>query len=131
MPFYGTGEHMDFEGRNLRADFDSVSVMSLYLPSGTNMDRLDHKFMFMDDFQNYQRIKRHSKPYYLRDYNICHEAIDIHDPVRNKKCFWILPQERAWLDQFMKSGFVDSFRHFNNGATSIFMVELPCWSKRK
>jgi exodeoxyribonuclease-3 len=58
MPFYGTGiEHMDFEGRNLRADFDSVSVMSLYLPSGTNMDRLDHKFMFMDDFQNYQRTK--------------------------------------------------------------------------
>jgi exodeoxyribonuclease-3 len=42
----GTGiEHMDFEGRNLRVDFDDVSIMSLYLPSGTNMLRLDHKFM--------------------------------------------------------------------------------------
>jgi exodeoxyribonuclease-3 len=39
--------HMDFEGRNLRADFDDVSVMSLYLPSGTNLDRLDHKFKYM------------------------------------------------------------------------------------
>jgi exodeoxyribonuclease-3 len=45
-------DHMDFEGRNLRADFDDFSV-SLYLPSGTNIDRLDHKFKFMDDFQNY------------------------------------------------------------------------------
>jgi exodeoxyribonuclease-3 len=50
--FYGTGiEHMDFEGRNI--DFDALSVMSLYLPSGTNAERLGHKFMYMDDFQNY------------------------------------------------------------------------------
>jgi exodeoxyribonuclease-3 len=40
--FYGTGiEHMDFEGRNIRLDFDALSVMSLYLPSGTNAERLD------------------------------------------------------------------------------------------
>ena len=45
---YGTGiQHMDFEGRNLRVDFDDVSIMSLYLPSGTNMDRLDFKFQYM------------------------------------------------------------------------------------
>ena len=51
---FGTGiEHMDFEGRNVRVDFDDLSVMSLYLPSGTNIDRLSHKFRFMDDFQNY------------------------------------------------------------------------------
>ena len=48
------------------------------------------------------------------DYNICHEAIDIHDPVRNKNVSGFLPQERSWLDGFMKSGFVDSFRHFNS-----------------
>jgi exonuclease III len=39
--------------RKIRVDFDELSVMSLYLPSGTNSERLDHKFMFMDDFQNY------------------------------------------------------------------------------
>lgn len=113
---YGTGiEHMDFEGRNLRIDFDGFSVMSLYLPSGTNIDRLDHKFKYMDDFQDYIDQLKNEIPNLIicGDYNICHEAIDIHDPVRNKNVSGFLPQERAWLDIFMKSGFIDSFRHFN------------------
>ena len=44
---------MDFEGRVLRIDFDEISVMSLYLPSGTNTDRLEFKFRFMYDFKEY------------------------------------------------------------------------------
>ncbi len=113
---FGTGiEHMDFEGRNIRVDFDAFSVMSLYLPSGTNLDRLDHKFMYMDDFQNYVNTLKNTNPNLIicGDYNICHESIDIHDPVRNKTVSGFLPEERAWLDGFMKSGFIDSFRHFN------------------
>ncbi|WP_281336699.1 exodeoxyribonuclease III [Flavobacterium eburneipallidum] len=113
---FGTGiEHMDFEGRNIRVDFDDLSVMSLYLPSGTNIERLNHKFMFMDDFQNYINELKKEIPNLVicGDYNICHEAIDIHDPIRNKKVSGFLPEERAWLDAFMKSGFVDSFRHLN------------------
>ena len=51
---YGTGiESMDFEGRNIRADFDDFSVMSLYLPSGTNLLRLDHKLNYMKIFKEY------------------------------------------------------------------------------
>ena len=114
--FYGTGiEHMDFEGRNLRADFENLSVMSLYLPSGTNIDRLGHKFKYMDDFHNYIMHLKKDIPNLVicGDYNICHEAIDIHDPIRNQTVSGFLPQERAWLDAFMKSGFIDSFRHFN------------------
>lgn len=113
---YGTGiEHMDFEGRNLRADFENLSVMSLYLPSGTNIDRLDHKYKYMDDFHNYIMHLKKDIPNLVicGDYNICHEAIDIHDPIRNQTVSGFLPQERAWLDTFMKSGFIDSFRHFN------------------
>ena len=112
----GTGiEHMDFEGRNLRLDFEDFSVMSLYLPSGTNSARLDHKFMYMDDFQNYISNLKKEIPNLIicGDYNICHEAIDIHDPIRLKTVSGFLPQERTWLDLFMKNGFVDSFRHFN------------------
>ncbi|WP_396175565.1 exodeoxyribonuclease III [Flavobacterium sp.] len=113
---YGTGiASMDYEGRNLRADFDTFSVMSLYLPSGTNIDRLDHKFKYMDDFQEYvNRIKIELPNLIIcGDYNICHEAIDIHDPIRNATVSGFLPVERAWLDRFMKNGFIDSFRHFN------------------
>ena len=51
---YGTGiESMDFEGRNIRADFDGISVMSMYLPSGTNDARLAHKFEYMDMIHDY------------------------------------------------------------------------------
>jgi exodeoxyribonuclease-3 len=113
---FGTGiDHMDFEGRNLRIDFDDFSVMSLYLPSGTNIDRLDHKFKYMDDFQNYIDELKMEIPNLIicGDYNICHEAIDIHDPIRNKTVSGFLPEERAWIDKFMKSGFIDTFRFFN------------------
>jgi len=113
---YGTGiDYMDFEGRNLRADFNGVSVMSLYLPSGTNLDRLEHKLKYMADFQAYINELKSTYPnlVILGDYNICHEAIDIHDPVRNKNVSGFLPVEREWIGNFMESGFIDSFRHFN------------------
>lgn len=112
----GSGiNYMDIEGRILRADFDTVSVMSLYLPSGTNIERLDFKFTFMDDFQDYINQLKVSHPNLVicGDYNICHQAIDIHDPIRNANVSGFLPVERKWLDNFMKSGFIDSFRHFN------------------
>lgn len=114
---FGTGiEHMDFEGRNLRADFDGVSIMSLYLPSGTNIQRLDHKFKFMDDFQNYIDNLKVEVPNLVicGDYNICHESIDIHNPAQSKNVSGFLPEERLWIGAFMKSGFIDSFRHFNS-----------------
>ena len=113
---YGTGiSHMDFEGRNIRLDFDNVSVMSLYLPSGSNIARIAHKFKFMDDFLEYVNQVKKEIPNLVicGDYNICHEAIDIHDPVRNKRVSGFLPEERDWIGRFIKSGFIDSFRYFN------------------
>lgn len=113
---YGTGiDYMDSEGRNLRLDFDDFSVMSLYLPSGTNIDRLDHKLTYMADFQDYIDNLKKEIPNLIicGDYNICHQAIDIHDPIRNAKVSGFLPVEREWLDGFIKSGFVDSFRFLN------------------
>ena len=116
---FGTGiESMDFEGRNIRADFDGVSVMSLYLPSGTNLARLEHKLEYMDLFQDYINILKKEVPNLIicGDYNICHEAIDIHDPMRNKNVSGFLPEERAWMSQFLENGFVDAFREFNSEA---------------
>jgi exodeoxyribonuclease-3 len=106
---------MDAEGRNVRADFDGVSVMSLYLPSGTNIERLSHKFQYMDDFERYINQLKKEVPNLVigGDYNICHQAIDIHDPTRNATVSGFLPEEREWLDGFIKSGFIDSFRFLN------------------
>lgn len=116
---YGTGiESMDFEGRNIRADFDDFSVMSLYLPSGTNLLRLDHKLSYMKMFQEYiDTLKLSLKKLIITgDYNICHKPIDIHNPERNKNTSGFLPIERSWLDTFISSGFVDSFREINNSS---------------
>ena len=112
---YGTGiSYMDFEGRNIRVDFKDFSVMSLYLPSGTNHDRLEFKLKYMDDFLDYiKKLNVEIKNLIIAgDYNICHKAIDIHDPIRNKNVSGFLPIEREWLQKFIDSGFIDSFREF-------------------
>jgi exodeoxyribonuclease-3 len=125
----GTGiASMDREGRNLRADFDDFSVMSMYLPSGTGDDRLAFKLNYMDEFYDYSLQLRKEVPNLIvcGDYNICHEPIDIHDPVRLKNVSGFLPVEREWLSKFMDSGFVDSFRYLNPG-----VQQYSWWSYRQ
>ncbi|TCI92229.1 exodeoxyribonuclease III [Tenacibaculum sp. M341] len=112
---YGTGiASMDNEGRNVRVDYDDVSVMSMYLPSGTNKDRLDFKFNYMDEIQEYVTNLRQEIPNLVvcGDYNICHEEIDIHNP-KMKGVSGFLPEEREWIGKFIDSGFIDSFRFKN------------------
>ena len=116
---YGTGiDYMDFEGRNIRADFDGFSFMSMYLPSGTSDARLQFKFRYMDDFIRYAQDLQKDFPNLIisGDYNICHQPRDIHDPIRLQHVSGFLPEERAWLTDFIQSGFVDSFRQFDDRA---------------
>ena len=111
----GTGiESMDFEGRNIRADFNGISVMSLYLPSGTNAARLDHKLEYMDMFQQYINNLKKEIPNLVicGDYNICHKEMDIHNP-KMKNVSGFLPVEREWIGSFIESGFVDAFRYIH------------------
>jgi exodeoxyribonuclease-3 len=90
--------------------------MSLYIPSGTNIDRLDFKFKYMDDFTDYIHDIKNSIPNLIigGDYNICHRKIDIHDPIRNAKFSGFLPEEREWLDKFINNGFIDTYRYLNS-----------------
>ncbi|RZK50628.1 MAG: exodeoxyribonuclease III [Pedobacter sp.] len=114
---YGCGEEwIDQEGRVLRADFDDFSLMSLYLPSGSSGDlRQEKKYEFLNFFSNYtENLKVHYPNLIISgDYNICHKAIDIHNPKSNANTSGFLPEERAWMDGFMGQGWIDSFRHFN------------------
>jgi exodeoxyribonuclease-3 len=114
---YGCGiEAYDSEGRVLRADFDDFSIISAYFPSGTSGDhRQEVKEAFLEDFFRYIQELCKSIPRLIisGDYNICHQAIDIHDPVRNKNSSGFLPHEREWMTKFMDSGFMDSFRKFH------------------
>lgn len=106
----------DFEGRNIRVDFGDITILSTYFPSGTTGDvRQDFKMKFLADFQKYAEELRKERPNLIicGDYNICHRAIDIHNPVSNAKSSGFLPEERDWMEQFLNSGYTDSFRHLN------------------
>jgi len=106
----------DDEGRLIQAEFDNFSFLSAYFPSGTTGDiRQDFKYEFLDDIYGYMQDLRREHPNLILsgDYNICHKAIDIHNPVSNKNSSGFLPDERAWMDKFTESGFIDTFRHFN------------------
>lgn len=106
----------DDEGRLIQAEFDNFSFLSAYFPSGTTGDiRQDFKYEFLDDIYGYMQDLRNEHPNLILsgDYNICHKAIDIHNPVSNKNSSGFLPDERAWMDKFTESGFIDTFRHFN------------------
>ncbi len=114
---YGSGvTESDKEGRVIRADFGDVSVMSIYAPSGSSgEERQDFKMLWLASFQKYLNKLKKERPKLILagDFNICHKSIDIHNPISNAKSSGFLPEERAWMDQFLEKGFVDSFRHFN------------------
>lgn len=114
---YGCGiEDYDFEGRVIRVDFEDVSVMSIYFPSGTTGDiRQDFKYRFLDDIYTYAHKLLETVPNLLvcGDFNICHRAIDIHNPKSNANTSGFLPAERDWMEKFINSGFIDTFRFLN------------------
>ena len=109
-------EQYDREGRVLRLDFKDYSIMSLYLPSGSSGDeRQAFKDVFLIDFHKYIAELKKEVPRLIisGDYNICHRAIDIHNPKSNKNSSGFLEHERAWVTDFLDLGFKDSFRELN------------------
>ena len=109
-------EKYDNEGRILRADYGDFSVLSCYFPSGSSGEhRQEFKMAFLEDFMAYiNELKQTRKKILISgDINICHEAIDIHNPVSNKKSSGFLPEERQWITDFLASGFKDTFRELD------------------
>ncbi len=105
---------VDAEGRWLEARFGKLSVVSLYMQSGSSSDaRQQVKFDFMARFMPYLKSLRRKRREYVicGDWNIAHRKIDIRNWRGNQKNSGFLPEERAWLDElFDEAGFVDAFR---------------------
>ena len=114
---YGCGQEIyENEGRMVRLDFENLSVASIYHPSGTSgEERQAFKMKWLDFFQSYAlELQKQIPPLVLcGDYNICHREIDIHDPKGNRNHSGFLPEEREWIDGFIRSGFTDSFRYLH------------------
>jgi exodeoxyribonuclease III len=106
----------DIEGRLLQIETKDFTLLSVYMPSGTTGEvRQAYKYEWLDDFYNYISVLKQTVPNLIicGDYNICHKPIDIHNPTKNLNTSGFLPEERAWLDKFEASGFIDTFRFFN------------------
>lgn len=107
----------DAEGRYIRADFGNLSVISVYMPSGSSgPERQAAKFRFMEVFLPHLRSLRAEGREFLicGDWNIAHQAIDLKNWRSNQKNSGFLPEERAWLTQvFAELEFVDIFRQLN------------------
>ncbi len=106
----------DAEGRVIRADYGDLSIISVYHPSGSSgEERQAFKMQWLNDFERFTQNLRESRNQLVisGDYNICHQPIDIHDPIRNATSSGFLPEERQWMSHFLSLGFVDTFRQMN------------------
>ena len=127
---YGLGfDDFDREGRYVQADFGSLSIASVYLPSGSSSaERQQMKFRFMALFMPWLMTRRADGRDYILcgDWNIAHRVIDLKNWRSNQKNSGFLPEERAWLDQlFDDVGYVDAFRVVNQEAD-----QYTWWSNR-
>jgi len=120
---------LDSEGRYLQADYKGLSVISLYVPSGSSSDEAqDRKYRFLEVFVEHLRSLRRKRREFIicADWNICHKEIDLKNWRPNRKNSGFLPEERAWLDTvYDEIGYIDSFRLVNKEAE-----QYTWWSNR-
>ncbi len=127
---FGLGwEPCDSEGRFIQADYKGVSVISMYVPSGSsNEQALERKLRFHDQLMPELKSMRRKKREFIicADWNTCHKPIDLKNWKANQKNSGFLPIERAWLDQlYDEVGYIDGFRLLNQNPD-----EYTWWSNR-
>jgi exodeoxyribonuclease-3 len=122
-------EEFDREGRMLLLVFADFVLYNIYFPNGSSSDeRLSFKMRFYDAWlEHAQQWKEQGKEVICcGDFNTCHKEIDIARPKANAKRSGFLPEERAWMDKLVDSGFVDSFRYIHPDAKDRY----SWWSNR-
>lgn len=124
-------EEFDAEGRYIEFRYGNLSVVSLYLPSGSSKpERQDAKYRFMDHFLPILQGWINSGRRYVicGDWNIAHQQIDLKNWKSNQKNSGFLPEERAWMGQVLnQQGWVDTYRQLYPEATG---EAYTWWSNR-
>ncbi|SHI97831.1 exodeoxyribonuclease-3 [Desulfatibacillum alkenivorans DSM 16219] len=107
-------EH-DAEGRVITLEYDDFYLMNVYFPNAQpKLVRLDWKLGFNQTLHKFANALGEKKSVVLcGDYNVAHKPIDLANPKQNEQNPGYSPEERAWMDEFIDSGYVDTFRMFN------------------
>ena len=106
----------DAEGRTIIADYGNFLLYNIYYPNGkASKERLQYKMAFYDAFQNHAENNRKKGKSIVAcgDVNTAHKEIDLARPAENSKVSGFLPEERAWIDQFLAAGYIDTLREFH------------------
>lgn len=109
-------QRFDSEGRVLTLEFKDFYFVNIYFPnSGPELKRLQYKLDFNTRLQNFvEELVRKKSVVICGDYNVAHKEIDLKNPKANVKNAGFTPEERAWMDDFLAAGFIDTFRLFNS-----------------
>ena len=114
---YGTNnDEFDNEGRCISLEFDDFYFINVYFPNAQDkLKRIDYKIAFNDNLLNFINGLDNKKAKIIcGDYNVAHKEIDLKNPKTNKNNAGFSAPERAWMDKFIDSGYVDTFRMFNS-----------------
>ena len=108
-------DKFDSEGRVVTLEYDSFFLVNIYFPnSGAELKRLDFKLEFNSTLHTFlDNLSSEKAVVICGDYNVAHKEIDIKNPKANVKNAGFTPEERAWMDHFIKSGYINTFRLFN------------------
>ncbi len=120
---YGMGlEEHDDEGRLITLEFDSFYFATVYVPnSKRELERLDYRMKWEDDFRSYILTLNKSKPIvFCGDLNVAHKEIDLKNPKTNHNNAGFTDNEREKLGALLESGFTDTFRYFYPDTTGAY-----------
>lgn len=121
-------DKFDNEGRTIILEYPDFTLINVYIPNGKkNEERLQYKMDFSNALKKYALTHLKDKKHVIitGDINTAHNEIDLANPKPNAKYSGFLPMEREWLTNFLREGFIDSFRHLHPDE-----VKYSWWSAR-